>query len=227
MSLTFTIKGNESVLSASFFPPIKLDENLPYFIGMIDFEAYNSIPNIDSTNNKFYYGNQMLELPTGTYELEQIEKYLQENLGVATISIKPETTTLKCCLSSTHAIDFQKPGTIGPLLGFGAKLLDANKKHMSDQPVQIMRVNVIMIDCNLVSGAYINGKEIHTVHQFAPVTPSGYKIIEVPQNVIYLPVKTKTIDNITLKLMDQDGNLLNFRKETITIRLHLKHGVPI
>lgn len=52
--------------------------------------------------------------------------------------------------------------------------------------------------------------------------PQGYKIVEVPANVIYLPVNAKRLSSITLKITDQEGNLVNFRGETITIRLHLK-----
>ena len=50
----------------------------------------------------------------------------------------------------------------------------------------------------------------------------GYKINEVPSDVIYLPINTRIINNISVNIIDQDGKLINFRGETITIRLHLK-----
>jgi len=37
---------------------------------------------------------------------------------------------------------------------------------------------------------------------------------------VYLPVNTKEIHSITLKICDQDGNPNNFRGKRITIRLH-------
>jgi hypothetical protein len=54
------------------------------------------------------------------------------------------------------------------------------------------------------------------------ILPSGYKIIESPSNVIYLPINTKQLDEIIIKITDQDGNLVNFREEVITVRLHLR-----
>lgn len=63
---------------------------------------------------------------------------------------------------------------------------------------------------------------MHILHMFYPTVPPGYKIIEVPSNVIYLPTNIKYIDEIILKIIDQDGNLINFKKEFVTVRLHLK-----
>lgn len=227
MSMSFTLKGQDSILTAKFFPPIKLDENVSYFIGLVDFETFNSIPNIQAGNDKFFYDSKFLTFPTGSYEVEQIDKFLKEQLGNDAIELTANTATLKCELKSKHVIDFTQKESIGPLLGFKSNVLQPNILHESDEPVQIFGINAILIDCSLVSGAYINGKEIHTIHQFAPVTPPGYRIIEVPQTVIYLPVNTKLIDSVTVKLLDQDGNLLNLRGETVTVRLHLRHGISV
>ena len=72
--MTFTLTGKSSVLSTSFFPPIKLEEDAHYFLGLIDFETFNSIPNVDETNNLFYYDDKgVLEFPVGSYEIEDIE----------------------------------------------------------------------------------------------------------------------------------------------------------
>lgn len=37
-----------------------------------------------------------------------------------------------------------------------------------------------------------------------------------------MPTNTKYIDNITIKIVDQDDNLVNFGGEVVTIRLHLR-----
>ena len=63
---------------------------------------------------------------------------------------------------------------------------------------------------------------MHAIHTLFPAVPPGYKIIEIPTQVIYLPITVHTIDNIQLRIVDQDGNFVNFRGEIITIRLHIK-----
>jgi len=67
------------------------------------------------------------------------------------------------------------------------------------------------VQCNTINGTYINGETAHTLHQFALVVSPGYKITGVAQYVIYLRVNIKEIHSITLKIVDQDGNLINFR----------------
>lgn len=42
-------------MKQTYFPPVQLDKNSEYVCGLIDFQAYNSIPNVDDSNNKFHY----------------------------------------------------------------------------------------------------------------------------------------------------------------------------
>lgn len=109
-----------------------------------------------------------------------------------------------------------------PFVGFKRKLTAADKWYESDSPVDIIKVNVVRIGCNIARGSYDNGVESHIIHEFYPTVEPGFKIVEQPNNVIYLPVNVKQLDNITLTITDQEGRLVNFRGETITARLHLK-----
>lgn len=228
MSLTLTLSGNQSTLTAEYFPPIIL--NTDYVCGLVDFQTYNSIPNVDVFNNLFHFDDAVITLPIGSYEIEDINNCIQEVIKMhnkdesnkISIKIKANNNTLKCEIYSTIEIDFSQPNSIGSLLGFSNKKLAANKLHESDLYVNINRVNIVRIECNLIDETYINNRPAHILHEFSVNVSPGYKIVEVPRNVIYLPVNAKRISSITLNLLDQDGNLINFRGETITVRLHLK-----
>jgi hypothetical protein len=37
------------------------------------------------------------------------------------------------------------------------------------------------------------GKPAHIIHQFFPNVPPGFKIVESPEHVIYLPISVNTI----------------------------------
>lgn len=108
------------------------------------------------------------------------------------------------------------------MLGFTKRKLAPNKWHFSDLPVNIMKVNVIRILTDITTGAYMNNNLVHTLHEFFPTVPSGYKINETPKNVIYLPVNVRRVTSISIKIVDQDNQLINFRGETISVRLHLR-----
>lgn len=224
MSITLTLNGDSSVLTADYFPPLEL--NGKYVCGLIDFQTYNSIPNIDEENNLFYIADKTFKIPEGSYEISDIEDYLRKELKSANYQaafiLKANNNTLKSEITSTERIFFDKDNTIGPLLGFSKRELKANATHVSDLPVNIIQVNAIHIDCNIIHGSFINGQRAHTIHEFSPNVAPGYKIVEVPKNVIYLPVNVKRISSLTLEVCDQDGKLINFRGETITVRLHLK-----
>lgn len=229
MSYTFTLSGKESILTAIIFPPIILNENEEYAMGLINFESYNSIPNVDSTNNIFHYDkDKKIVLPEGSYEINDIHRYLANTLSLkkeldpVVLRLEANRNTLKCEIKCNRTIDFSKPNSIGSLLGFGKKKLEPNTLHISENPVDIFKVNSIAIECNLVNNSYNNGKQVHVVHMFYPTVSAGFKIAERPTNVIYLPINTCKIDEIQLKITDQDGKLVNFRKELVTIRLHLK-----
>ena len=86
----------------------------------------------------------------------------------------------------------------------------------------ILKVNAVRVECSITSGAYINQHKVHTIPEFFPAVPPDYKIIEIPKQIIYLPVSVKVIDYLQLRIVDQNGELINLRGEVISIRLHIK-----
>ena len=226
MSFTVVLSSRGNELQANFNPPIYLDSESDYVIGLINFETFNAIPNIDEKNNKLYYGgkHEYIKIPSGSYEMEDINKYLQEKFKENKIifELAANNNTLKSTIRSSVDIIF-KEGSIGDILGFKNQTIkgDGLVKE-SDFPAEIIKVNSLAIDCSIAEGSYLNGRPVHIIHQFFPNVPPGFKIIEVPQNIIYFPVTVKVIDKITIKILDQKGNLVNLRKETVTLRLHVK-----
>lgn len=221
---TLTLSGTSSTLEAYYFPPIELNPNKNWFLGLIQLLTFNSIPNVDHSNNKFHLvgESEPILIPTGSYEIEDINRYLQGVLGESIITIKPNNNTLRSEVTCERPIDFRPEGSIGRLLGFTPQILSPSETHRSDSPVAILKINALRVECNLTSGSYINSQKVHTIHEFFPLVPPGYKIVEVPSHVIYLPITTNIISYVQLRIVDQNGQLIDFQGETITIRLHLK-----
>ena len=226
-SIILSLSGKCNALENIFFPPIELSPNENYVIGLVELLTFNSIPNIEEQNNKLYLQGEEEEpivIPTGSYEITDIENYLRHILKTRGIEfdLKANNNTLQCSLKCDRVINFQPKDSIGKLLGFEPRILQANRVHISDKPVSILKVNSLRVECNITTGAYNNGKKVHTIHEFFPAVPPGFKIIEIPSEIIYLPVSTNTIIHLQLKIVDQDGVPVNFREETITVRLHIK-----
>ncbi|KYN08016.1 hypothetical protein ALC62_01005 [Cyphomyrmex costatus] len=79
MSLTFVLTDKSSVLAVSYFPAVDLSDG-DYELGLTDFETYSTLPNVNSTNNKFYFDNEEIVIPEGSYELRDIERYLKREI---------------------------------------------------------------------------------------------------------------------------------------------------
>lgn len=229
MSLILTLQDDSSTLSADFEPPIQLDPHSNYGLALLGFHCYNSIPNIEK-GSKFYLissrGEEIkIEIPEGSYEISDIENYIKQQVPKeAEFSLKPNNNTLQCEIScKDYSIDFRPTHTIGKILGFSERLLEPNKVHSSDLPVNIIKVRTIHIDTNISTGAFYNGRPAHTIHEFAVRVDPGYAIDEIPQNLIYLPVNNRReIHNLSLSILDQESIPVNFRGEEVIVRLELK-----
>lgn len=244
MSQTFTLTGRSSVLSVDFYPPIQLDSKFNYSLALIGFHTYNSIPNIeDGVNNSLYISADnkswtKVSVPTGAYEIADIENFIQKKLcskesGCVQaardqiFSLKPNNNTLKCELKSIFHIDFRASDSLGQLLGFSPRILPQLQTYESDLPVNIIKVATIRIECNISSGCFYGNKPSHTIFEFAPSVDPGYAINIEPNNYIYLPIINKNlIDNITIRILDQNGDLVNFRNEEVVVRLELRKNGP-
>lgn len=227
MSFCLTLSGTSSILESNFFPEINL--NGDYMLGLISFLSYNSIPNIDETNNLLHYGdNKFIELPIGSYEIASLGKVInqlikkKDSKDGTKISISTNDNTLKCIVKCTKKVYFNRPRSIGQLLGFKDFILEPNVDTTSNDIINILKVNCIRVECNITASSYLNGRLDHTIHEFFPNVPPGFKIIEQPKNIIYNTVTSQSIDNLTLRLLDQNNNLIDFRGENITVRIHLK-----
>lgn len=231
-SITLTVAGKTSSLDAYFYPEIELDEQYSYSCCLLGFYTYNSIANVYEKNNKFYFsknGGEIFEyvaIPVGSYEIDEILQILNNELNSrnAKISISSDKHTMTCNLVTSCTIDFTKSDCIGPILGFKRRIVEVGKSK-SDMLIDIQRVKTLRLDCDLISGSYHNGMKTHTIYEFDPMVDPGYKINEQPKHLIYLPVVKHRISTINISILDQNSDLVDFRGENITCRIHIKRDI--
>lgn len=213
-----------------FSTPIYLDRNKIYKVALSSIETYYSFPNITSKNNKFKYTNAegrttTLQLPVGCYDVSTINSTLASLMGndsgqIVIDLIVPE---LKACIkiAQNFSVDFTLTGSINTLLGFNSTVLGAGI-NTADDIIKINDINSILINCDLITNSYVNGVQSPVIYSFFPNVPPGYKIIKELPRLEYVDVnRNSEIKSIRVWLTDQDGDLVNFRGETITIRLIL------
>ncbi len=70
---------------------------------------------------------------------------------------------------------------------------------------------------------YVNNKISNILYTIPAYTvPVGYKIFQKEASPIYLPLTRNNISNYRIRIVDEDGNLINFNGEEITMLLHIK-----
>lgn len=221
MSIAITITGRKSILESHFQPPLNIDEK--YECGLIYFSALYSIPNINENNNVFSYGNdKKIKIPCGTYDLYDIADYIRTKLTDCDFIIKPNNNTLKCLIYCSNTLNFDVDNSIGSILGYKKKKLEANKWHESENPVNILPVSMVRVECDLIKGSYTNGYPSHILYEFVPNVPPGHRFIEVPKTIIYFPVNKSIITSINIKILNERGQCIDFREKCIDLRLHIR-----
>ena len=96
--------------------------------------------------------------------------------------------------------------------------------HESENVVNIHSINSILVNIDIISGSYVNGTTKNTIYSFFLKVSPGYKIIETPVNLVYLPLILDAIDSLKVSITDQDDNLFNLRNEMLTIRFHIREA---
>jgi hypothetical protein len=226
---TFSFDSTSSHIARNITPRLNLGEG-EWVMALLGFQTYHTVPNITEENNHIYYKKGHSDdwteyvIPIGAYNIEHLGELLKKKLqdNHVDFDLHGDISTQRAILFSDSEIDFRPENTPADLLGFSHIVYKPNKHHVSDNLVQINKVNVIRVECNITTGSYINGEQGHIIHEFFPGVAPSFKINEVPSTAVYLPITTNYIDSIVLRIIDQDGELIDFREEPISIRLHLK-----
>ena len=142
----------------------------------------------------------------------------------------PQTLKSVVILEKDYQVDFNNQNSIAKVLGF------TNAKytvgfHESENVVNILSTNSVLVNIDIISGSYVNGKTKNSIYSFFPKVSPGYKIIKSQVNLVYLPITLDTvlvtlnvIDSLRVSITDQDDTLLDLRNEKLTIRFHIREA---
>jgi len=221
---------NTAKHTINFQGGIALEPDASYEIAFDSIDTYYSFPNIiEGKNNKFAYkkgvAKTVLSLATGCYSIETINSAIKEMLGndndkITITSVIPQLKSA-IDIAPNFAVDFTEPNSVNTVLGFDAKVL-IQGYNISDNIVNINRTNTIFINCDLVTGSYVNETRQPVIYSFFPNVPPGYKIVEVTPRLTFLPLNRSRLDSITVWLSNQDNELINLRNDVVTVRFQIR-----
>lgn len=109
------------------------------------------------------------------------------------VRIYGNSNTLKAImeLEIGYVVDFTPDNNLRTILGFNAQTYNS-PNNKSPNPVNILN-NSILVNIDVVSGAYVQGMIQPVIYSFFPNVSPGFKIVEKPRNLVYLPINQKAI----------------------------------
>ena len=238
-SFYILVSDKSTRIKTKFNPLIQLDKEKKYEMALVNLETYYSFPNIDSTKNNFRYSPDNgvtwvdINIPEGSYEITDINNLIQrimEDNGhydssnkVYYITIGANNNTLKSVvdIATNYKVDFTQANSIRTVLGFNSQIY-SDGYHESENIVNILSVNSLRVTSDVIASSYTNGGTENIIYSFFPNVGPGFKIVQEPHNLIYLPVTLSTISHMETKLVDQNGKLINLRDEELSIRFHIR-----
>ena len=234
------VSGSGSRLRTNYNPPMVFDSSgAGYEISLLRLETYFSFPNIDTSNNcihvSFNRGVKWNEvkIPTGCYDIDSInnvvQRVLMETYGQKEkekhVILSANRNTLKCILEirdATTIVDFNVGNSLRSVLGFQAKRYIGAKRYESENIVNILSVNSILVHCDIVGASRLNGIEAPVIYNFFPDVSPGEKIVSQPKHLIYTPLTMDVIPSMTSWLTDQTQKELDLRGEELTLTFHVR-----
>ena len=238
-SFYIVVTSRESSTVTSFSPPIifrqRNNGDTHYEMALVGLNTYYSFPNVTETNNKIGVGmkdvpktHQTIVLGVGCYEVNQINKEITRMAGWdpkdPPITFKPNNTTLKTLMKikKDWMVNFAIDDSLAPVLGFEEKEYYVDPRHESEHTVDILKVNSILVYCDIITGSRVDGVERPIIYHFSPNVAPGIKIVIEPQQPIYLPVTVETISQMTVWLTDQDNRPIDLRGEKVVLNFHVR-----
>ena len=172
-----------------------------------------------------------IHIPTGCYEIKainELQRFIMKKIGYKEdekrIILSPNPNTLCCVLEILHEkcrVDFNVDESLCKVLGFNKKIYKAGR-YESENRVNILSVNSILVHCDVIGASRLNGIEALLIYSFFPDVAPGEKIVSTPVHLIYIPLTLNIISHRTCWLTDQNGKDLNLRGEEVTLTFHVK-----
>ena len=251
-SFTITHTATESDFKFNLLPPIRLNPNKKYEAALLSINLYNSIPNITEENNTFKYSTdsgknwKLITLNKGSYEIQAINDEIQRQMIIngdyddannefyITLSVDiPELKSIINITNKTYLVNFLVENSIGPTLGFYYGVLWHGKIgfgfNKSPHIVDITKINLVLINVDIISGSYVNGYQSPCIYSFDPnkVSP-GYKLEDRPNpSLTYYPVNRESINSLRIWLTDQNNKLVDLRGERVTIKIRIREVINV
>ena len=117
------------------------------------------------------------------------------------VKLSPNKNTLRCVwyiLDRKCQVDFNIENSLCNVLGFSKRIYKV--LHKSENLVNILSVNSILVHCDVIETSRLNEVEAPVIYNFFPDVAPGDKIVVNPLHLIYIPLTLNIISHMTCRI---------------------------
>jgi hypothetical protein len=244
--LTIEVDGtcdNSGILIQRLNRSVKLNESVSHKIALVTLESVSFFPNIDTTNNRFYYSAEdnvvkTVTMPTGALEIgddqdakgsynQRIKQALAKNNHTPdniTLTLDSSTAETRIELKGAYKVYFNKDRTWRDSLGFDARDLTANGIHVSDRMANILPCQKIYVGCDLCKGSLVNADKVlrsNILFSFPNNKAFGAPLAICPSPLRPSELSKKEFDCVRLEFFSDDNKPINFLGRQVTAEISI------
>ena len=102
-------------------------------------------------------------------------------------------------IAANYVVDFTTAISIRTVLGFNSRQYTSGYNE-SDNLIDIISISSLRVTSDIIGAPYSNGTTGNVIYSLFPDVGPGPKIIELPVNLVYLPITLSTISQMELTL---------------------------
>ena len=239
--IEFTFTGSSSVLEIILDKPFVIPPKRIAEIALKNVSFYNSVPNIDETNNSINITipdeeYKEYKLATGAYEIDNINQALLEAVCYdypmrrreiqENFKLSADEATGKAVFKfgkSGFGVKFDETGSLAHLLGFlPNQELKTRGNHCGVKLVQITNVSTIFFKFNLSAPNFVNNERSQTIYTAVLDSSPGHRWSRELSTLTYKRLIKDSFSYLRLWVTDAEHNNLNLRSEKVTVTLSLR-----
>lgn len=224
---TATIGDDTSFCIFTFKSIVEVPPEVNILLSVKDAQIPVSFTNVNSNNNTFIYtigGNTTtVTIDEGNYTANTLRDTLNTALN-GTIVLTYDSTTNKYTLACGSNFTVESHSGLIRVLGFTVSdHASSNNSLTSDSVVDLSGLGGVFVQTNfLTSSQDSKTKNLTSILQKIPITQQGNGVVfYTNKNGYKSQIFDKAINEIHIKLLDEDQNLLNMNKARWRITLGL------
>ena len=168
--------------------------------GIVDYGYYTSVPELIKSINA------------------AMKKELKDNS--ITFAFNPRTHKVKVTLAPKHYITLY--GQMSKILGFGGDDLKILKSKESPHVAELHSITSIYIYCNIVQPQIVGNTMVPLLRTIPVSGNSGDVIMKTFTNIQYVPVQTKSFEDIEILLRTDTGDPVPFERGKVISTLYFR-----